>query len=189
MKALRYCPPRPPKNRSLSKKSLLRSWKRTNALLDAVSGQIAKEERLRLSAEARAKTAEHRLANICSTSVRFTDHKEDHLELAIRINHRLRYTDINGLLQGAIIDLIAKIIKIDPNLVIGSQKDLLDAVKSQTENQAINALWPIYHHLRDRFRDHHVTPYVFHELLTAAAQHANLLEKQPRENAPWPGQG
>lgn len=196
MKRLRYAPAViPGRGKPPSKNALLRSQQRTTQLLWAVSQQNHYLERNLKHARAEAHTANQRLQQIFDTRVTSPadfGRRDQIIDCCIRINAGLPYRDSADVLFQAVCELLTKIMEAAPHLMLRSQKDLLDRLRqvpSRHRDDKIYLIWmalcehfgrlqsptPEQAELARLFR-HGLHPYTFTLLLTAAAEHAHLLD-------------
>lgn len=209
MKRLRYAPAAAPgRGKPPSKNALLRSQQRTAKMLWAVSQRNHYIESNLQHARAEAQNANQRLRDIIDTRVTQTfdfSHRGQVIDCSIRIDAGLPYRDPAGMLLAAVTELLTKIMVAAPHLMLRSQKNLLDRLRqvpARHRDDKIYLIWmaicehfgrlqsptPEQAELARLFR-HGLHPYTFTLLLTAAAEHAHLLDENPRQIPPGPRVG
>lgn len=209
MKRLRYAPAEAPgRGKPPSKNALLRSQQRSTELLSAFAEQNTYLQNNLQHARAEAHNANQRLRQIFDTRVtspiEFGRHDQI-IQCCIRIDAGLPYRDPAGMLFAAVTELLQKIMETAPQLMLGSQKDFFERLRqvpARHRDEKLYLIWralcehfgrlqtptPEQAELAQLFR-HGLHPYTFTLLLTAAAEHAHLLDENPRQIPPGPRVG
>lgn len=209
MKRLRYAPAAAPgRGKPPSKNALLHSQQRTTKLLSAFAEQNTYLENNLQHARAEAHNATQRLQQIFDTRVTSPinfGRRDQIIDCSIRIDAGLPYRDPAGILFEAVAQLLTKIMESAPQLMLGSQKDFfkrLRQVPARHRHEKLYLIWqalcehsgrlqtptPEQAELAQLFR-HGLHPYTFTLLLSAAAEHAHLLDENPRQIPPGPRVG